>query len=1063
MSGPAGSTIGAASGAFSWTPTEAQGPGVFTFTVRVTDNGSPALSADQPVSVTVREVNQAPLLAPIGARNATEAVLLTFAASSSDGDLPANSLSYSLPSAPLGASISSGGVFSWTPAQGQANASVTVRVTDNGSPVLFAEETFAVTVTAANHAPTLAPIAAQTVDELQTLSFVANGNDPDAGNTVTYSLVSGPAGSAIGAASGAFSWTPTEAQGPGVFTFTVRVTDNGSPALSADQPVSVTVREVNQAPLLAAIGDRNATEGIQLTFATSSSDGDLPANTLTYSLPGAPLGASISSGGVFSWTPALGQGNANVTVRVTDSGSPALFAEETFAVTVAAGNHPPTLSPLANQTVDELSSLGFVATGSDPDAGNILTYSLVGGPVGSAIDPATGAFSWTPTEAQGPGVFNFAVRVTDNGSPVLSADQPVSVTVGEVNQTPVLASVGNRNATEGILLTFSASASDPDLPANTLTYSLTSAPAGATISAGGVFSWTPAEGQGNASVTVRVTDNGTPALFAEEPFAVSVTASNHAPSLSSIGPQTVDELSSLGFAATGSDPDAGNTVTYSLVSGPAGSAIDPATGAFSWTPTEAQGPGVFNFAVRVTDNGSPALSADQPVSVTVGEVNQAPVLTPIGNRNATEGILLTFSASASDADLPANTLTYSLTSAPAGASISAGGVFSWTPAEGQGNTNVTVRVTDNGSPALFAEETFAVTVTAANHPPTLAAIAAQTVDELQALSFVAAGSDPDAGNTLTYSLVGGPAGSAIDPATGAFSWTPTEAQGPGVFNFTVRVTDNGSPALSADQPVSVTVGEVNQAPVLASIGNRNATEGILLTFSASASDADLPANTLAYSLTSAPAGASISAAGVFSWTPAEGQGNSSVTVRVTDSGSPALFAEETFAVNVTAANHAPSLSSIGAQTVDELSSLTFVATASDPDAGNTLTYSLVGGPAGSAIDPATGAFSWTPTEAQGPGVFNFAVRVTDNGSPALSADQPVSVTVGEVNQAPVLTPIGNRNATEGILLTFSASASDADLPANTLAYSLTSAPAGASISAAGVFSWTPPRARATPA
>ena len=50
------------------------------------------------------------------------------------------------------------------------------------------------------------------------------------------------------------------------------------------------------------------------------------------------------------------------------------------------------------------SNLSFTATASDPDAPvNTLLFSLSGEPIGAIIDPNTGDFSWTPTEAQGPG------------------------------------------------------------------------------------------------------------------------------------------------------------------------------------------------------------------------------------------------------------------------------------------------------------------------------------------------------------------------------------------------------------------------------------------------------------------------------------------------------------------------------------------------------------------------------------------------------------------------------------------------------------------------------------
>ena len=78
--------------------------------------------------------------------------------------------------------------------------------------------------------------------------------------------------------------------------------------------------------------------------------------------------------------------------------------------------------------------------------------------------------------------------------------------------------------------------------------------------------------------------------------------------------------------------------------------------------------------------------------------------------------------------------------------------------------------------------------------------------------------DPDLpANALTYSLIGAPVGATIDPGTGVFSWTPTEAQGPGIYPFTVRVTDDGTPSLDSAQPVVLTVTTpvpVNRLPVV---------------------------------------------------------------------------------------------------------------------------------------------------------------------------------------------------------------------------------------------------------
>src|SRR6185503_241352 len=185
-------------------------------------------------------------------------------------------------------------------------------------------------------------------------------------------------------------------------------------------------------------------------------------------------------------------------------------------------------------------------------------------------------------------------------------------------------------------------------------------------------------------------------------------------------------------------------------------------------------------------------NASELIQVTVNEVNVAPVLGLIGNKSGTVGNAITFTATATDADVPANTLTFSLgAGAPAGATIgAASGVFSWTPSA-TGNFPVTIIVTDNGTPPL--NDTEAITITVNNVPntaPILAAIGNKTVNELALLSFTATATDAEAPpQTLTFSLgAGAPAGAAIT-AAGAFTWTPTEAQGPGSYPITVVVSD----------------------------------------------------------------------------------------------------------------------------------------------------------------------------------------------------------------------------------------------------------------------------------
>jgi hypothetical protein len=157
-------------------------------------------------------------------------------------------------------------------------------------------------------------------------------------------------------------------------------------------------------------------------------------------------------------------------------------------------NSAPVLDPIGNQAVDELVTLAFTATASDSDIPtNTLAFSLSpGAPSGAAITPG-GAFTWTPTEAQGPGAYPVTIIVTDNGSPVLDDSETFNINVAEVNLTPTLELIGDQSGAEQTLITFDASASDPDLPLNTLAFSLDpGAPAGAAINpVSGLFTWDP--------------------------------------------------------------------------------------------------------------------------------------------------------------------------------------------------------------------------------------------------------------------------------------------------------------------------------------------------------------------------------------------------------------------------------------------------------------------------------------------------------------------------------------------------------------------------------------------
>jgi hypothetical protein len=123
--------------------------------------------------------------------------------------------------------------------------------------------------------------------------------------------------------------------------------------------------------------------------------------------------------------------------------------------------------------------------------------------------------------------------------------------------------------------------------------------------------------------------------------------------------------------------------------------------------------------------------------------------------------------------------------------------------------------------------------------PTLAAIGPKLTPENTPLSFTISASDPESPpEVLTYTATGLPAGATFDPATRTFNWTPTELQGPGVYQVTFTVSDG---ILEDSEVVTFTVTEQNEPPTLAAIGPKSVGETQTLTFTISGSDTDLPA------------------------------------------------------------------------------------------------------------------------------------------------------------------------------------------------------------------------------
>ncbi len=248
-----------------------------------------------------------------------------------------------------------------------------------------------------------------------------------------------------------------------------------------------------------------------------------------YSQDGGPfvrwLTATPSDGSIFQGS--LGRSYAFYSVAVDRAGNREIAPGAPQAqTTVSLQNRPPVFTFQPDVTLTEGETLALTLNATDPD-GDALTYQLeAGAPPGAVLNPASGQLSWVTAELQGPGTNRFTLLARDSGLPSLTSTQTFRVFVLESNLPPVLAPIPDFSMGEGRLLSITNIASDPDLPAQKLTFSLgAGAPTGATIQPdSGVFTWRPGDFQGGTNYVLRVIvrDDAIPSLTATQTFTVAV-------------------------------------------------------------------------------------------------------------------------------------------------------------------------------------------------------------------------------------------------------------------------------------------------------------------------------------------------------------------------------------------------------------------------------------------------------------------------------------------------------------------------------------------------------------
>ena len=859
--------INATTGAVSFTaapdfeaPTDAGADNVYNVTVTASDG---TLTDTQNVAITVENVNEAPVLTAEAAVSVSESetAVLTVAATDVDGDVVTYSLSgtdaalFVVDTAGVVTFVDAADFEAPGDADGDNVYDITVTATDG---TLTDSQDIAITVTDQNdESPVFTSGAGGFVTE-NTASpqavYLAEASDADSAD-LTYALsgadadlfnINAVTGAVTFAASANFE-VPTDAGADNVYNIVVTASDGLN---STDQAVTLTVTDVNEAPVITADSAVSAAENqtTVLTVASSDPDGD----ALTYSLSGADAALfAIDSSGVVTFsdardfeTPSDADRDNVYDLSVTASDGE-LFNSRDVAITVTNENEAPVLEADSAVSVAENQTAVLTAVSSDVD-GDTLTYSLSGADAALfAVDPAgVVTFIDAPDfEGAGDTVYNITVTASDG---TLSDSQDIVVTLTDENEAPVLVANAAVSVSENQTAVMMVTSSDVD--GDALTYSLSGDDAALfTIDASGVVAFAdapnfeaPADANDDNIYDVSVTaSDGT--LTDSQDLTITVTNENEAPILSASSSVSVLENQTAVLTAIASDVD-GDTLTYSLSGADAELFAIDASGILTFAnapdfeaPADAGGLDNDNgYSVTVTASDG-VLSDSQNVTVTVTDANEAPSLFADAAVTVTENETAVLTATASDVD--GDMLTYSLSGDDAALfAIDTAGALTFidapdfeTPADVDGDNVYDVIVTASDG-ALTDSQNIAITVTDENEAPVFTSASQVSVDEGDFEPYIATAT-ADVGETLTYAIVGGAdyltpsdrfynTDFTIDPNSGAISYVnfaprfrdPDDVNSDSIYELQISVTDG---AFTTLQDIEINVLDVDAAPIFA--------------------------------------------------------------------------------------------------------------------------------------------------------------------------------------------------------------------------------------------------------
>ena len=986
----------------------------------------------------------------------------------------------------VGNSLRSAAVFNF-----EAKSTYSIRIRSTSSNSIVTERTLTIAVINVNEAPTAINLSANSVAENQsagTTIGTLSTTDPDAGNTHTYSLVTGT-GSTDNAS---FTLVGNALRSAATFNFetkssySIRVRSTDQSGLTFEQVFTISVTNVNETPSALALSTSTIAENsaVATQVGTLSTTDPDSGNTHTYSLVSGTgstdnasftiVGNALRSAAIFNFET---KSSYSIRIRSTDQGG--LFFEQSFTISVSNVNETPTNLTLSSSTVAENQSVGTTIgtlSTTDPDTANTHTYSLVAGT--GSTDNAS--FTISGNLLKSAAIFNFEakssysvrIRSTDQGG--LFFERSFTISVSNVNEAPTALNLSVSTIAENAAVgtqVGTLSSTDADT-ANTHTYTLVTGTGstdnasftlvGNALRSAAIFNF---EAKSSYSVRIRSTDQG--GLFFERSFTITVTNVNETPSALVLSANTIAENAAVGTQVgmlSTTDPDASNTHTYSLVAGTG--STDNAS--FTILGNALRSAATFNFEtkssysirIRSTDQGG--LFFEQSFTITVTNVNETPTALALSGSTITENSAVGTSVgtlSSTDPDA-SGTYIYTLVAGTGstdnasftitGSTLKSAAIFNF---ETKSSYSIRIRTTDQGG--LFFERSFTITVSNANEAPTNLTLTSSSMAENQSAGTTIgtlSSTDPDAANSHTYSLVAGTG--STDNAS--FTIVGNALKSAAIFNFEtkssysvrIRSTDQGN--LFFEQSFTITVTNVNETPSALALSASTIAENSAVGTSVgtlSTTDPDA-ANTHTYSLVAGTGstdnasftivGNALRSAAIFNF---ETKSSYSIRIRSTDQGN--LFFEQSFTISVSNVNETPTALNLSRSSLAENQSVgTTIGTLSttDPDASNTHTYSLVAGTG--STDNAS--FTIVGNALKSAAIFNFEakssysirVRSTDQGN--LFFERSFTISVSNVNEAPTALALTPRTLAENLPVNTTIgtlSTTDPDT-ANTFTYAL---------------------------